>query len=98
MSLYTGIKLMIVVITGMFAIGAFLEAVERDFQPPRRTQILLFMTGFLGMLAITWLMFSEPWYEAIWLKLASSVIFGYFWAFTMSERWRFIRDRMKKKD
>jgi predicted membrane channel-forming protein YqfA (hemolysin III family) len=98
MSLYTGIKLMVVVVTGVIAIGAFLEAVERDFQPPRRMRIILFVPGFLEVLAVIWLMFPNRWYEVLWLKLAGSVVAGYFWVFTMPERWRFIRDRMEKKD
>jgi CDP-diglyceride synthetase len=98
MSLYTGIKLMVVVVTAVIAMGAFLEGIERDFQPPRRTRVILFTTGFFGMLAGTWLLFPEPWYEVLWLKLACSLVFGYFWAFTMPERWRYIQRRMRKKD
>jgi predicted membrane channel-forming protein YqfA (hemolysin III family) len=98
MSLYTGIKLMVVVVMGVIAMGAFMEAADRDFQPPRRTRVILFITGFSEMLAVIWLMFPEPWYEVLWLKLAGCVVAGYFWAFTMPERWRYIQRRMREKD
>ena len=98
MSLDTGIKLMTVVVLGIFALGAFLEGVETDFKPPRRTQAILFITGFLEMLAITWLIFPDPWYEMLWLKLLCSILFGLFWAFTAPKRWQFIQQNMKKQE
>lgn len=89
-------KLILALIAGSVAVFAFLKGIETDFQPQTQTRLLLFVSGFVGMLAMTWLVFPEPFAVDLWLKLLVSTIFGFFWAYTAPKRWRFIQKQSKK--
>jgi hypothetical protein len=77
------------------AISVFLKGINTDFQPARRTKLLLLVVGFLSMFAWGQVLFYESSQNALWLSLLMATLFGLFWAFTAPKRWRFIQRQQR---
>jgi hypothetical protein len=85
---------MIVVKLLSLAVALFITAVvsarniKRDFQPPVRSHFELFLAGapigFVGMLIIL-----PDHAEAIWLAVASGLISGVGYSFSLPRQWRY---------
>jgi|DewCreStandDraft_2_1066082.scaffolds.fasta_scaffold13563_5 hypothetical protein len=90
------INVFLALLMTVVAIGVFLRGANTDFQPARRTQLLLFVVGFLSMFAWGQVLFYEFSRNTLWLNMLMATLFGLFWALTAPKRWRFIQHRMEK--
>jgi hypothetical protein len=87
----TAINVLFALLMTVIAIGVFLRGINTDFQPARRTQLLLFVVGFLSMFAWGQVLFYKSSQNTLWLNILMATLFGLFWAFTAPKRWRFIQ-------
>lgn len=72
------------------------RSIKRDFQPPLRSHIELFLVGVpIGSLGIFIVLPGRP--KTVWLAIACGILVGLGYSFSLPRQWRYERDKMKRK-
>lgn len=90
------LKLIIFVITLIIGTMVGVRNSNRNFQPPLRSHIELFLagvpTGFVGMTLIL-----PDQTEAVYFSIAGAVLMGLIYTYTLPRHWRFQQRQLQRR-
>lgn len=91
-----GLKLIIFVITLIIGTMVGVRNGNRDFQPPLRSHIELFLAGVpIGFVGMTLILPAQT--EAAYFAVAGGVFTGLVYTYTLPRHWRSLQRRLQRK-
>lgn len=89
------VKLVSLVIALLIVAVVSTRNIKRDFQPPFRSHLELFLAGVpIGFIGISIVLPDRA--ETIWLAVASGVLSGIGYSFSLPRQWRYDRRATKR--